>query len=51
MKKGIDPSKEVDATEFENRDIVFTSDIEMLKQAQFFIVAVPTPVDKSMCPT
>jgi len=50
MKKGIDPSKEVDATEFENRDIVFTSDIEMLKQAQFFIVAVPTPVDKYNVP-
>jgi UDP-N-acetyl-D-glucosamine/UDP-N-acetyl-D-galactosamine dehydrogenase len=50
MQKGIDPSKEVDTAEFEDRDIVFTSDIEMLKQAQFFIVAVPTPVDKYNVP-
>ena len=50
MKNGIDPSKEVDAAEFKGRDIVFTSDIEVLKQAQFFIVAVPTPVDKYNVP-
>jgi UDP-N-acetyl-D-galactosamine dehydrogenase len=50
MQKGIDPSKEVDGSEFIGRDIVFTSDIETLKQAQFFIVAVPTPVDKYNVP-
>lgn len=50
MRKGIDPSKEVDSAEFNNRDIVFTSDLEVLKQAQFYIVAVPTPVDKYNVP-
>jgi UDP-N-acetyl-D-glucosamine/UDP-N-acetyl-D-galactosamine dehydrogenase len=50
MRKGIDPSKEVDGEEFQDRDIVFTSDLEVLKQAQFFIVAVPTPVDKYNVP-
>ena len=50
MRKGIDPSKEVDAAEFKDRDIVFTSDPEVLKQARFFIVAVPTPVDKYNVP-
>lgn len=50
MKKGIDPSKEVDESEFRDRDIVFTSDLEVLKQATFFIVAVPTPVDKYNVP-
>src|SRR6201995_1494844 len=50
MRNGIDPSKEVDAAEFANRDIVFTDDIEILKQARFFIVAVPTPVDKYNVP-
>jgi UDP-N-acetyl-D-galactosamine dehydrogenase len=50
MRNKQDPSKEVDAKEFENRDIVFTDDIEVLKQAKFFIVAVPTPVDKYNVP-
>ena len=50
MRNGIDPSKEVDASEFNNRDIVFTDDIEVLGQARFFIIAVPTPVDKYNVP-
>jgi UDP-N-acetyl-D-galactosamine dehydrogenase len=50
MRKGIDPSKEVDEEEFKDRDIVFTNDLEVLKQAKFFIVAVPTPVDKYNVP-
>ena len=50
MRNHIDPSKEVDAKEFEGRDITFTDDIEILKQARFFIVAVPTPVDKYNVP-
>src|ERR1700722_19662954 len=50
MRNAIDPSKEVDPTEFAGRDIVFTHDIEVLKQARFFIVAVPTPVDKYNVP-
>jgi len=50
MRQAIDPSKEVDAAEFKDRDIVFTEDTEVLKQARFFIVAVPTPVDKSNVP-
>ena len=50
MRKCIDPSKEVDEDAFKDRDIVFTDDIEILKQARFFIVAVPTPVDKYNVP-
>ena len=50
MRQAIDPSKEVDAKEFKDRDIVFTDDLEVLKQARFFIVAVPTPVDKYNVP-
>ena len=50
MRKGIDPSKEVEADGFKDRDIVFTNDLEVLKQARFFIVAVPTPVDKYNVP-
>jgi UDP-N-acetyl-D-galactosamine dehydrogenase len=50
MVEGKDPSKEVGAGEFAGRDIVFTDDLEILKQARFFIVAVPTPVDKYNVP-
>jgi len=50
MKKGIDPSKELDSKEFEACDILFTSKLEDLKQASFHIVAVPTPIDKHNLP-
>lgn len=45
MKKGIDPSQELEKEAFEGTDIVFTANIEDLKDANFYIVAVPTPVD------
>src|SRR6201996_8915045 len=50
MKNSMDPSKEVDRSEFEGRNITFTDDIDVLKTARFFIVAVPTPVDKYNVP-
>lgn len=50
MKQGIDPSKEADKKDFEGCDIHFTSRIEELKEARFFIVAVPTPVDEHNVP-
>lgn len=50
MKKGIDPSKELVAKDFEDSDIVFTANIEDLKAASFYIVAVPTPIDKHQTP-
>jgi UDP-N-acetyl-D-galactosamine dehydrogenase len=50
MRQGQDPSRELDASAFENRKITFTADIEVLKTASFFIVAVPTPIDSSNLP-
>ena len=50
MKQGIDPSRELPNEAFENTDIVFTDDIDVLKAAKFFIVAVPTPVDDHKVP-
>ena len=50
MRKGIDPSNELDTAEFSNKDITFTSDATVLAEAGFFIVAVPTPVDKYNVP-
>ena len=50
MRQGLDPSKEVPSEEFEGRDIVFTDDLDVLREARFFVVAVPTPVDKFNVP-
>ena len=50
MRNRIDPSQELEAADFEGCDIEFTSDIDTLKQANFFIVAVPTPVDEHNIP-
>ena len=40
MQNGIDPSKELDNKDFENTDILFTSDLEDLHDATFFIVVI-----------
>ena len=50
MRNNIDPSQEIPASAFEGCDITFTCDPEVLKQADFFIVAVPTPVDEHNVP-
>ncbi len=50
MKNGIDPSNELEKSAFEGCDIQFTANMEDLKQAKFFIVAVPTPVDQHNVP-
>lgn len=50
MRQGIDPSNELDKEAFEDCDINFTTDIEVLKTANFYIVAVPTPVDEHNVP-
>lgn len=50
MKQGIDPSNELDKEDFNGCDIVFTDSLEVLKEAKFFIVAVPTPVDEHNVP-
>ncbi|MFZ4056727.1 MAG: nucleotide sugar dehydrogenase [Ferruginibacter sp.] len=50
MRQGIDPSQELEASAFEGCDIEYTNDLEVLKKANFFIVAVPTPVDDHNVP-
>ena len=50
MRNNIDPSQELEASAFEGCDIIFTNDLEVLKTANFFIVAVPTPVDEHNVP-
>lgn len=50
MQNHIDPSNELNSTDFEGCDIQFTDDLEVLKQANFYVVAVPTPVDHHNVP-
>jgi UDP-N-acetyl-D-galactosamine dehydrogenase len=50
MKQGIDPSNELPKEAFCGCDITFTSCLDVLREAKFFIVAVPTPVDQHNVP-
>jgi UDP-N-acetyl-D-galactosamine dehydrogenase len=50
MQNRQDPSLELEAEAFDNKDIQFTSNPEDLKQAHFHVVAVPTPVDQHKVP-
>jgi len=50
MKNNIDPSKELESSAFEGKDITFTANPDDLKEAHFFVVAVPTPVDGHKVP-
>lgn len=50
MRAGKDPCKELDDSVFEGADILFTSSLDDLRQASFYIIAVPTPIDKNNKP-
>jgi UDP-N-acetyl-D-galactosamine dehydrogenase len=50
MRKGIDPSDELGKDDFKGCDITFTASLDDLKKANFFIVAVPTPIDEHNLP-
>jgi UDP-N-acetyl-D-galactosamine dehydrogenase len=50
MKNSIDPSNELDKKAFAGCDINFTDSLDVLREANFFIVAVPTPVDEHNVP-
>ena len=50
MNNHQDPSQELDASEFKGSDIVFSANPADLESANFFVVAVPTPVDEHKVP-
>lgn len=50
MNKKTDPSEELDSAAFDGCDIHFTANPDDLRQANFHIVAVPTPIDKHNFP-
>ncbi|GAA4379252.1 nucleotide sugar dehydrogenase [Hymenobacter koreensis] len=50
MQNRQDPSGELEAEAFDGCDITFTDSLEVLREARFFIVAVPTPIDEHAMP-
>ncbi len=50
MKNHEDPSKELESSDFDGCDITFTANPEDLKEANFFVVAVPTPINENNLP-
>jgi UDP-N-acetyl-D-galactosamine dehydrogenase len=50
MRNRIDPSNELSAEAFDGCDIHFTANLDELREANFFIVAVPTPIDEHNTP-
>lgn len=45
-----DPSKEVEPHEFDNCNISFSHNLEDIRGCNFYIVAVPTPIDEAKSP-
>jgi len=50
LKQGIDPSNELAADAFQQTTITFTANPAQLLEAHFYIVAVPTDIDKHKVP-
>ncbi len=51
LQKGEDKTQEVDKEHIEdNENLLFTDDQEVLKQANVYIVTVPTPIDENNVP-
>lgn len=50
LKQGVDPSGELTKEDFANCDITFSTSLDELKKAQFFVIAVPTPIDEHNLP-
>jgi len=50
MRNHEDPSKELEASDFDNSDITFTANVDDMKDVNFFVVAVPTPIDDANLP-
>ena len=50
MKNKVDPSNELSSEDFEGCDIKFTSSVDDLREASFYVVAVPTPIDEHKNP-
>lgn len=50
MKMGVDPSRELNSNAFVDCDIEYTSNLDDIRKAKFYVVAVPTPIDEHNLP-
>ena len=50
LGRGVDRNREASAAEIAASDVTYTCDVQDLRAASFFIVAVPTPIDASNRP-
>ncbi len=50
MRRGEDPSRELEPEAFQGTDITYPDEIEELRKANFFVVAVPTDIDEHKVP-
>lgn len=50
MKRGIDPSQELGPSAFVDKRIEFTADPHDIADAKFYVIAVPTPVNRFKVP-
>jgi UDP-N-acetyl-D-galactosamine dehydrogenase len=50
LRDGYDRTGEVESSEFNSLDVLFSSDADTLKEADFYIVAVPTPINDAKYP-
>lgn len=50
MKQGIDPSNELEASAFDEKNITFTYNAADLQRANFHIIGVPTDIDHNKIP-
>lgn len=50
MRNHKDPSNELEKEAFQGCDIHFTADLNELQEANFFVIAVPTPIDNANLP-
>lgn len=46
LREGIDPNGELASSQLVGKDIEFTSSTDKLREASFYIIAVPTPIDQ-----
>jgi len=49
-KSGVDPTNEVGNDEIKKTSVDFTSDETKLKEAKFYVIAVPTPINSDKTP-
>ena len=50
LRRGVDRTREVEPADLAEADVRFTSDPAELREANFHIVAVPTPIDRTKKP-